>query len=342
MKLVICRAESDRPPFLLTAGSGLLLEFVKMVLKERDSSRLPSDLEEPLNRFLAYLELEKGLSENTVSAYGRDLEQCARFLIKIPITDWRVILPEHISLWIGSLSRQDYAVASLSRKISAARMLARFLIKERYRDDDFTELLSGPKLIRKLPGTLTPREVERLLEAPEAKSPQGLRDRAILELLYSSGLRASEVTALALQDIDLKEGYLRVISGKGGKERIVPVGEKAVEAINTYLSVARPRLVKQKTGSALFLSMRGQAISRKTIWLMIKKCAARAGLKKSVKPHLLRHSFATHLLSGGADLRVIQEMLGHSDIATTQIYTNVEKKRLLEQHETYHPRNRLT
>jgi integrase/recombinase XerD len=193
--------------------------------------------------------------------------------------------------------------------------------------------------VRKIPGTLTAAEVGRLLAAPGGGTAYALRDRALLELFYASGLRVSELAGLSLQQLDLDHGFLRVF-GKGSKERVVPVGGKARDALAAYLDAGRKFFVKPKTGSQLFLSERGTAISRKMLWVLIKKYAKLAGLTKPVKPHLLRHSFATHLLSGGADLRAIQEMLGHANISTTQIYTAVEDKRLVDQHTKFHPRNK--
>ena len=191
---------------------------------ESDSAPLPAGLEEPTHRFLAWIELERGLSENTAAAYSSDLRQCAAYLHGLGIDDWRTAQFEHVSLWVGDLSNRGYSVSSLARKITTVRMMARYLVRERFREDDFTELLSGPRMVRKLPGALTLEEVERLLESPDTKTPQGVRDRAILELLYSSGLRVSEISDLALQDVDLRNGFLRVGSGKGSKERVVPVG----------------------------------------------------------------------------------------------------------------------
>ena len=217
-------------------------------------------------------------------------------------------------------------------------MLARFLVRERSREDDFTALLSGPKLVRRIPGTLSADEVARLLAAPAGGDARALRDRALLELFYSSGLRVSELAALMLQQVDLTNGLIRVF-GKGSKERIVPVGGKALDALTTYLSAGRPSLVKPRTGSQLFLNSRGGALSRVMLWMLVKKHAQRAGITKNVKPHGLRHSFATHLLNGGADLRAIQEMLGHASISTTQIYTAVEPQRLVDHHAKFHPRN---
>jgi len=299
----------------------------------------PSFLDE-IDGFLAWIELEKGLAKNTSESYGSDLEQCALFLGRRGVRGWRDACSSDISEWIYALSEEDYCVSSLARKLTSIRMFARFLVREKIREDDLTELISAPKMTRRLPGCLSPDEVERLLEAPDARSAHGLRDRAFLELFYSSGLRVSELCGLTLQQVNLEHGFLRVY-GKGSKERVVPVGTKAKEAIEAYLAAGRPHLMKAKTGSHLFISERGTAISRKTIWVLIKKHAATAGIEKPVKPHLLRHSFATHLLAGGADLRAIQELLGHASITTTQIYTAVEGTRLVDEHDRFHPRNQL-
>lgn len=304
------------------------------------AERTPEGFSGEIDGFLAWIELERGLAKNTSASYQSDLGQCACFLARRKIQGWSEVDGSDVTEWIYALSERDYCVSSLARKLTAIRMFARFLVRERIREDDFTELLSSPKMARKIPGTLTAEEVERLLEAPDQATPYGLRDRAFLELFYSSGLRVSELCGLTLQQVDLDLGFLRVY-GKGSKERVVPVGSKAVEALQAYLVAGRPRLVKAKTGSAVFISERGTAISRKTIWVLIKKHAAAAGIEKPVKPHLLRHSFATHLLAGGADLRAIQELLGHANIATTQIYTAVEATRLLDEHSRFHPRNRM-
>jgi integrase/recombinase XerD len=225
--------------------------------------------------------------------------------------------------------------------VSALRTLARYLVREKLRGDDFTALLSAPKLARRIPGTLTSDEVERLLAAANGGDAASLRDRALLELFYSSGLRVSELAALMLQQIYPEQGFVRIF-GKGSKERVVPLGRKAVEALNLYLSASRPAFVTSRTGSQLFLNKNGTALSRVALWMIVKKYAKRAGITRNVKPHGLRHSFATHLLTGGADLRAIQEMLGHASIATTQIYTSVEPQRLLDHHEKFHPRNKHT
>jgi integrase/recombinase XerD len=290
-----------------------------------------------IDAYLAYLDLERGLSRNTRENYQRDLEQCARFLAARGLKSWAAVGDEDAGTWVRSLSKG--ARASQARKLTALRMFARFLVREKIRADDFTELLSSPKLGRRVPETLSGAEVGKLLASPSGGDPASLRDRAILELFYSSGLRVSELAALALQQVDLESGFARVF-GKGSKERVVPIGGRAVDALKTWLASGRPHYVKAKTRSQLFLNSRGTSLSRVSLWAIVKKHAKRAGITKTVKPHLLRHSFATHLLSGGADLRAIQEMLGHASISTTQIYTAVEGRRLLDQHTRFHPRNR--
>ncbi len=304
-----------------------------------DASRAPAAFVSDLEAFLGFLDLERGLSARTKQSYRSDLDQCAAFLAKRGVQGWATVTGEDAGAWIRSLSENDYTVTSLARKLAALRGLARHLVREKVRDDVFTDLLAGPKLSRRLPGTLTAEEVEKLLQAPAGGDAYALRDRALLELFYSSGLRVSELAGLTLQQIDLEHGYLRVF-GKGAKERVVPVGTKATDAIATWLASGRPHFVKPRTGSQLFLSERGTGLSRVMLWMIVKKHARRAGITKNVKPHLLRHSFATHLLNGGADLRAIQEMLGHANIGTTQIYTAVETRRLLTQHTKFHPRGR--
>lgn len=301
---------------------------------------MPSELAEGVEDLLAYLSLEKGLSENTLEGYQRDLEQFVAHLEGASNPgSWKKVTAADVSDWIYELSEKNFSNASLCRKLSAVRAVDSYLLRERRIEKSFTEIVVGPKLRRKAPFTLSVREVEKLLNAPDETTPQGLRDRAMLELFYSSGLRVSELSGLMLQQIDLELGALKVY-GKGSKERVLPMGRKAVKALGNYLSNGRPFLVKPKTGSAVFLSARGAAISRKTIWVIVKKHTRAAGIDKPVKPHMLRHSFATHLLTGGADLRIIQELLGHADIATTQIYTSVEAERTRSAHDEFHPRSR--
>jgi integrase/recombinase XerD len=286
------------------------------------------------------LTLERGRSAHTLSGYESDLRQCAAWLAaRKGVKDWTEVTAAQATDWLYSQSGDGIAVASLARKLSALRGLARHLVRENARGDDFTALLQGPKRVRRVPGMLSAAEVGKLLAAPQGGDAFALRDRALLELFYASGLRVSELAGLAIQQVDLDNGFLRVF-GKGAKERVVPVGGKAVDALKTYLAAGRPAFVKARSGGALFLSERGGPLSRKTLWVIVQKYAAKAGLTRGVKPHLLRHSFASHLLGGGADLRAIQEMLGHANLSTTQIYTAVEEKRLVEQHGRFHPRNR--
>jgi integrase/recombinase XerD len=301
------------------------------------SSRAPARWAEDIDGFMAFLALERGLSANTRAAYQRDLDQAAAFFAKSGRGDWTAVSHDDATAWLRSIRGQP---ASVARKLTALRVLARHLVREKRRADDFTELLNGPKLGRRIPGTLTPGEVARLLSAPAGGEPRSLRDRALLELFYSSGLRVSELAGLTLQQLDLEGGFLRVF-GKGAKERVVPVGSRARDALTVWIASGRPHLVKPRTGSQIFLNNRGTALSRVALWMIVKQHAARAGLEgRKVKPHLLRHSFATHLLGGGADLRAIQEMLGHASITTTQIYTAVESGRLADHHAKFHPRNR--
>lgn len=306
--------------------------------RAEDQSAAPADFVEDIEGYLGFISLERGLSKNTLFGYRRDLDQAAAFLARRGVSNWRSVRPTEIAAWVHSLGA-GYKVTSLARKVSALRNLSKYLVREKLRDDDFTAQLSAPKMARQMPGTLTEDEVERLLNAASGGDAAGLRDRALLELFYSSGLRVSELAALMLQQINVEHGFIRVF-GKGSKERVVPIGGKAVTALTTYLTAGRPKLVRSKTGSQLFLNKNGTALSRVMLWMIVKKYAQRAGITKNVKPHGLRHSFATHLLTGGADLRAIQEMLGHASISTTQIYTAVEPQRLLDHHAKFHPRNR--
>jgi integrase/recombinase XerD len=270
------------------------------------------------------------------------LEQFADFLRRERSPkNWRSVESEDVSAWLRVLDESDVSAKSSARKLTALRVFSKRLVATGSRPDDFCEIIASPKVYRKLPDSLSFEEVGRILALPVENSPQGLRNRAMLELAYGSGLRASELCSLEIQSVNFDEGLVRV-RGKGSKERIVPVGEKACHALKNYLSDAgRPLLAKPKTGSALFLSQWGKAISRKTLWVLIQKEVERAGIKRKIHPHQLRHAFATHLLANGADLRSIQEMLGHADISTTQIYTAVEKTRLADEHRRTHPRRHL-
>ncbi len=293
---------------------------------------------EQVEDFLAWAQLERGLSDHSVGGYESDLFQFGKFLEKYGCRSWQDVDEDVVSSFLGHLTDESYETASVARKLSALRSFSGYREREGL-GRSLTEIVRGPRSRRKVPASLTVEETIRLMETPSPGTPHGLRDRSILEMLYGSGLRVSELTGLLLQSVDLENRFVRVF-GKGSKERLVPVGGTALKAFRDYLQAGRPRLVKARTGSEVFLSQRGTPISRKTIWHLVKMHAERAGLSPDIKPHTLRHSFATHLLEGGADLRTIQEMLGHADIATTQIYTKVEGERLLDEHARFHPRNR--
>lgn len=301
--------------------------------------RIPPGLREPVEVFLAYLSLERGAAKLTTEAYESDLTRFAAHCGRSGRAGWADVTLADVDAWIRALDRKGHAAASLARRLSAVRSFSAHLVRSGLRRDDFTELARGPKLRRRLPGMISVTEAARVVTAPDTGTPQGLRDRAMLELMYGSGLRISELCSLEIQAVDADAALVRV-TGKGSKDRIVPVGETALVALRAYLQAGRPRLVRPRTGSALFLSARGVAISRKTFWLGVKQAARRAGVTVPVKPHLLRHAFATHLLAGGADLRSIQEMLGHADIATTQVYTSVDRAALSAAHRRHHPRGR--
>ena len=309
--------------------------MLESVLRE-ETPVVSSDISEVLIYFTNILQLEKGLSCNTVDAYNSDILQWLHFLKDNNICSFKDVFDHHASTWIRNLIEENYAPSSLLRKLSALKTFGRFLFNEKYCSVNISLFLESPKFIRQLPDVLTTKEVELLLKAPDVETPRGLRDQAILELLYSSGLRVSELCELDLTALNIKEGFVRVI-GKGSKERIIPIGKYAINALENYLTLGRPFLVKRKTGGEFFLSQWGNAISRKTIWHTIQRYAKKVKIKKKVKPHILRHSFATHLLSGGADLRSIQEMLGHSDIGTTQIYTHIDRSNLVQEHQNFHP-----
>jgi integrase/recombinase XerD len=303
-----------------------------------------------VDAFLDYITVERGLSANTRRAYQEDLAEFSVFLRRKNIDQIHSVRQQDITEFLlnqrrpgltalGNPRPQGLSARSVARRLAAIRMLFRFLIREKLLLVDVTQNIDTPKLWQSLPVTLDYHGIEALLAAPPTDRKIGLRDRAMLELMYASGLRVSEVSKLTLSELNLEAGFLRVV-GKGNKERIVPVGKKAAEWLQRYISEARSALGRNKPArSEVFLSSRGTALSPKTIWLLIKKYTRRAGISKNVTPHTLRHSFATHLLDNGADLRVIQEMLGHADISTTQIYTHVDQRRLKDAHYRFHPRS---
>ena len=292
-----------------------------------------------VDAFLDYLTVERGLAENTRVAYCTDLAQFIEFIQRRGIGQMNRVQHQHITAFMMDRRKHDVSARSLARQLSALRMFCRFLQREKMLAADITQTIDSPKLWRLLPQTLDYGEVERLLASPPLRTKLGLRDRTILEFMYATGLRVSEVAKITLNEVNLEAGFLRT-TGKGGKERIVPIGKQAVDCLKRYLTEARPALAGNgRTRAEVFLSTRGTLLNRKTIWHLIKKHAHAAGITKHISPHTLRHSFATHLLENGGDLRVIQEMLGHANIATTQIYTHIDQRRLKDTHYRFHPRS---
>ncbi|MBC8178813.1 MAG: site-specific tyrosine recombinase XerD [Desulfobacteraceae bacterium] len=287
------------------------------------------------DQFINYLRLERGLADNTIQAYSRDLLKFTQFLEKSDLNPLQ-ISREQISEYAGAL-RKNLSARSVARNISATKMFFRFLSSEGHIKENPARLLETPRLSRRLPDILSMAEVERLLAQPDPSTPMGERDHAMLELLYATGLRVSELVGLKVLNINLEAGYVRTL-GKGSKERLVPMGEKAIQAVRVYLANGRFQLLKEANLPYLFLNFRGRPLTRQGFWKIIKKYGKLAGIKKEITPHSIRHSFASHLLEAGADLRAVQVMLGHEDISTTQIYTHVTRKRLKELHSKCHPR----
>lgn len=290
------------------------------------------------DEFIHYLLVERGLSQNTLEAYERDLTNYINFLQENEkVTDVKEINRYMILRFIYSLKDDGKAQSTISRHVSSIRAFHHFLLREGYVKNDPTLHIEMPRPEKKLPKVLSTSEVEALLST-SVKNPQlSLRNKAMLEVLYATGLRVSELVELTLSDIHLQMGFLRCI-GKGNKERIVPLGSVAIETLKKYIDEARPILMKKKHHDILFVNHHGNPMSRQGFWKIIKKLAKQANIKKELTPHTLRHSFATHLLENGADLRSVQEMLGHADISTTQIYTHVTKTRMKEVYEKFHPR----
>jgi integrase/recombinase XerD len=294
--------------------------------------------------FLGYLELERGLSRNTLEAYRSDLQQFGEFIARRgvdPLAITAVELAAFISeLADGRDGRSPVAAATLQRKIACLRSFYRHLRREQLIDYDPASELRGPRARARLPQVLSRDEVARLLSQPAGSSPAALRDRALLETMYACGLRASEAIGLELSELDLKAGILRA-RGKGSKERLVPIGSKAIKSLDAYLEKSRPRLVGLHEERRVFVNLRGSGLSRQGLYKIVQRHAASAGLAHRMSPHTLRHSFATHLLAGGCDLRSLQEMLGHADIATTQIYTHLSADRLRDVYFDAHPRAQI-
>ena len=286
--------------------------------------------------FIGYLSVEKGLAKNSLLAYESDLKKYIEFLDQKNITDFSRITRDHITQFLYQEKQRKQETSSIARALVSVKLLHRFLVKETVIKEDITSVLESPKLWKNLPTFLTLKEVESILNAPNTRNKLGLRDRAILELLYATGIRVSELVGLKVVDVNLESGFLKCF-GKGGKERIVPLGRTAREYVERYLEKARTGNGSQE---ALFLGTKRthHRLSRQAVWQLIQRYAKQARIKKKITPHTFRHSFATHLLERGADLRIVQELLGHADISTTQIYTHVSRDHLKSVHRRFHPR----
>ena len=286
--------------------------------------------------YLGALQAERGASRNTLSAYRRDLTDFTQFL-NAQHRSLRRASPDDIVGYLARLRTRGLRPASVARRISALRGLYKHLVREGELRRDPTENLEAPSRTRSLPRTLSREVVAALIESPDLKEPRGVRDRSVLELLYATGMRASECLGLTLDDVNLSTGYV-VCMGKGRKQRLVPVGGEAAQWVSRYLRDVRPLYTRVRDSGRLFVNPRGGRLSRQSLWTIVRHAAARAGLRQRISPHVLRHSFASHLLEGGADLRSIQAMLGHADIATTQIYTHLPSATLLTMYRRFHPR----
>lgn len=296
-------------------------------------------MEDHIKDFVHYLTVEKGLAKNTIVSYERDLRSYAAYLQKVEqLKSLNEVNRTHLLQFLGHLKQNGKSAKTLARHVASIRAFHQFLLREKICEQDPAVHLETPQQEQRLPKVLSLSEVEALLEAPKSNSPFDLRNRAMLELLYATGMRVSELIQMKLDDLHLAMGFVRCI-GKGDKERIIPIGQTAIKVMEAYLVNGRPHLRSAKHRSnALFLNHHGKAMSRQGFWKILKKIAVDAGIEKPLTPHMLRHSFATHLLENGADLRAVQELLGHVDISTTQIYTHVTKTRLKDVYTTFHPR----
>lgn len=293
--------------------------------------------EDTTGDFAHYLTVEQGLAANSVASYTQEVREFAAYLTQHAVTDFRRVDRVRVMTYLADLTAHGKARNSVIHAVSALRKLYRYLMQTHQVTVNPMANVTAPKHAEHLPAVLTVAEVDRLLATPDTTDKYGIRDRAMLEVLYATGLRVSELVHLKLADLHLEMGLIQTL-GKGDKERIVPIGDVATDWINRYLQTSRPVLLKQRTSPYLFLNAHGGGLSRQAIWQKIKRYVALADIQKDVTPHTLRHSFATHILENGADLRVVQELLGHADITTTQIYTHISKKRLTAVYDQYHPR----
>ncbi|MBU1853617.1 MAG: site-specific tyrosine recombinase XerD [Candidatus Omnitrophica bacterium] len=294
-------------------------------------------MHELIEEFLSYLSVERGFADNTLSSYKGDLVIFSKYLESSGIQSIQKVSRQIVTSFMLSEKDRGLSSNSISRELACLKSFFKFLVRENKVKEDITSVIESPKLWKRLPSTLNIQEVESLLKAPNLRELNGSRDKACLELMYATGMRVSELINVKMGDFNMELRFVKCF-GKSSKERIVPFGKKAKEAIARYLSKSRPELLKKKVSNFLFLTRLGKPMSRQTFWKIIKKYARLAGIKKDIKPHSLRHSFATHILERGADLRIVQEMLGHADISTTQIYTHVSKDRLKSIHKKFHPR----
>jgi len=299
-------------------------------------------MQEQIQQFLDYLVAEKGYSHNTLAAYQNDLNQFLVFLQQLPSEQrpdsWNKVTRDHIVSYILDLKEREYASSTVARKVAAVKSFFKFMETTGHIKTNPAKDMETPRAEKHLPATISAEEIDRLMEAPAGQDPASLRDRAMLELLYATGLRVSELVALNIDDVDLDEGTVRCL-GKGKKERILPIYDRAREVLENYVHNGRPKLLgANKDEPALFLNRRGTRLTRQGLWLIIKRYVQDVGIKENVTPHTLRHSFATHMLKGGADLRSVQQLLGHANISTTQIYTQVTPDRMREVYDETHPR----
>lgn len=291
-----------------------------------------------IDDFLNFLIVEKGYSRNTIEAYKNDLSQFARFLQEQSIDDWKQVTRDSLTDFIFDMKAREYSSSTVARKIAAVRAFLHFLVSESILMDDPTENLDSPSVTKRLPRPISPEDIESLLAAPNSEQgARGIRDRALLELLYATGMRVTEVVSLEVDDVNLASSTVRCL-GKGSKERIIPIYSQAARALDEYLEKGRSDLIKDPEEKALFVNHRGERLTRQGLWLIIKRYVKQVGISDLVTPHTLRHSFATHMLNGGADLRNVQKLLGHANISTTQVYTQVSNKHLREVYDESHPR----
>lgn len=294
-------------------------------------------MEKTLKEFIFYLAVEKGLAKNTLDSYERDLKVFLNYLQKNALTNLQAVMRSNVVGYLGSLKERGLAVSTISRNLASIRSFFNYLVAERYIQENPANDMESPKQEKKLPKILSMKDIDLLLKQPNIEKVTGIRDSAMLELLYATGIRVTELIDLNINDINTDSGYIRC-KGKGSKERIVPIGNLASQKVKFYINNSRTKLIKQSGDQSLFFNQHGKRLTRQGFWKILKKYTKQANISREITPHTLRHSFATHLLENGADLRSVQEMLGHADISTTQIYTQITKRKLRDVYERTHPR----